>query len=152
MSRFEAAVAAARATGDYDILISELPYARLLGMRARGSEGRVRLRLPFEPMLLGNQKVQALHGGVVGACLESVALLELIHQRGMPLPKTIDFTVDYLRLGAAEELYAEAEVQRLGRRIANVRMRAFQASQKEAVALARGNFLIGEDVDPAPPA
>ena len=150
MSRFEAAVAAARATGDYDILLSELPYARLLGMRAHLSEGRVRLRLPFEPMLLGNQKVQALHGGVVGACLESVALLELIHQRGMPLPKTIDFTVDYLRLGGAEELFAEAEVQRLGRRIANVRMRAFQKSQKEAVALARCNFLIGEDIEPAP--
>lgn len=148
MSRFQSAVDAARATGDYDLVLSELPYARFVGMRARLEEGRVLLRLPFEPMLVGNMKAQALHGGVVGACLESVALLQLIHLRGLPLPKTVDFTVDYLLLAAGEELLAEAEVQRLGRRVANVRMRAYQAGRPEAVALARGNFLLGDHDDP----
>ena len=46
----------------------------------------------------------------------------------LPFPKTIDFTVDYLRVARAEELYAVAEVQRIGKRIANVRMRAYQAA------------------------
>lgn len=142
MSRFEAAVSAARSTGDYDLLLNELPYARFIGLRATLTDDRVRLRLPFGPHLVGNIKLSALHGGVVGACLESVALLQLIHERGLPLPKTIDFTIDYLRLAMGEELYAEAEVQRCGRRVANVRMRAFQASQVEPVALGRGNFLV----------
>lgn len=142
MSRFEAAFAAARATGDYDLLLTELPYARFLGMRAALKGASVCLRLPFEPLLVGNIKLSALHGGVVGACLESVAVLQLLHQNGLPLPKTIDFTVDYLRLARGEELRAEAEVQRLGRRVANVRMRAYQETQSEPVALARGNFLL----------
>jgi hypothetical protein len=44
--------------------------------------------------------------------------------------------------GSAEDLYAVAELQRLGRRIANVRMRAYQTSRaSEPVALGRGNFL-----------
>jgi len=142
VSRFEGAVAAARTTGDYDLLLTELPYTRFIGMHAQLVGDTVRLRLPFEPLLVGNVKLSALHGGVVGACLESVATLQLIHQNGLPLPKTIDFTVDYLRLALGEELYAEAEVQRLGRRVANVRMRAYQKSQSEPVALARGNFLL----------
>lgn len=142
MSRFEAAFAAARATGDYDLLLTELPYARFLGMRAALVGDCVCLRLPFETLLVGNIKMSALHGGVVGACLESVAVLQLLHQNGLPLPKTIDFTVDYLRLARGEELRAEAEVQRLGRRIANVRMRAYQQNESEPVALARGNFLL----------
>ncbi len=151
MSRFHGAAAAARVTGDYDLLLSELPYTRFIGMRARLVGDKVRLTLPLEPMLVGNIKLKALHGGVVGACMESVALLQLIHERGLPLPKTIDFTVDYLRLAMGEELCAEAEVQRLGRRFANVRMRAYQAGRDEAVALGRGNFLLTDpelDVHP----
>ena len=61
----------------------------------------------------------------------------------MPFPKTIDFTVDYLRMARAEELYAVAEVQRIGKRIANVRMSAYQQHEDEPVALGRGNFLLG---------
>ncbi len=143
MSALDDIALAARQSGDYDALLAELPYTRFMGMRARCEGGRVILRLPFQPHLIGNIRLPALHGGVVGACLENVALFELIHQRGLPLAKTIDFTVDYLRPARAEELVADAEVQRLGRRIANVRMRAYQSDPDEPVALGRGNFLLG---------
>jgi acyl-coenzyme A thioesterase PaaI-like protein len=78
---------------------------------------------------------------VVGAALENAALLQLIHQRGLPFAKTIDFTVDYLRTAHAT-LRAVAEVQRLGRRVANLRMSAYQEGDSEPVALGRGNFLL----------
>ncbi|MDB4985479.1 MAG: thioesterase superfamily protein [Myxococcaceae bacterium] len=142
MSRLEAAVKAARQSGDYDALLQELPYARFTGMHAELQGEVVRLRLPFQQSLVGNTFVPAFHGGVVGALLESAALLQLIHAHGLPFPKTIDFTVDYLRIARGEELYAVAEVQRLGRRIANVRMRAYQQNEHEPVALGRGNFLL----------
>jgi acyl-coenzyme A thioesterase PaaI-like protein len=58
------------------------------------------------------------------------------------MPKTIDFTVDYLRAAKPQDLFADAEVQRAGRRIANVRMRVYQSAASEPVALARGNFLL----------
>ena len=55
----------------------------------------------------------AIHGGVVGACLESAALLHIIDLRaGPPVRKTIDFTVDYLRAARAVDVYLEAEVMR----------------------------------------
>jgi len=149
MSALAEAVTAARESGEYDRVLAELPYARFTGMRAGLEAGHVRLRLPFEPPLVGNTRAPAFHGGVVGACLETVALLQLVHQRGLPFAKTIDFTVDYLRLARAEELYAYAEIQRLGRRVANVRMFAYQQRREEPVALGRGNFLLGDGAGPA---
>jgi uncharacterized protein (TIGR00369 family) len=136
-------VSEARESGDYTRLIEAIPYSRFLGMRVQLHKGRVRVQLPFQPMLIGNPGLPSIHGGVVGAMLESSALLQLIHdQGGLPMPKTIDFTVDYLRAAKPQDLFADAEVQRAGRRIANVRMRVYQSAASEPVALARGNFLL----------
>ena len=138
-----AIVADARDSGDYNRLLDAIPYARFLGMRVLFHEGLVRVHVPFVPMLIGNSALPSLHGGVAGACLETAALLQLIHEQGgLPMPKTIDFTVDYLRAAKPEDLFAEAEVQRAGRRVANVRMRAFQADVQQPIALGRGNFLL----------
>jgi uncharacterized protein (TIGR00369 family) len=136
------AVKLAREGGDYGQLLAELPYCRFVGAQASLVGAQVRVHLPYQPILIGNTLVHALHGGVVGAALEMAALLQLIHERGSPLPKTIDFTIDYLRLARTESLYAVADVQRLGRRVANVRMRAFQSDEQQPVALGRGHFLL----------
>jgi uncharacterized protein (TIGR00369 family) len=133
----------AQQSGDYNPLLGALPYTRFLGLRASLCADGVRLQVPFRESLLGNPVLPAIHGGVVGACLETAALLQIIHLRkALPLPKTIDFTVDYLRAARAADIFADAQVQRLGRRIVNVRMRAFQTSESEPIALGRGNFLV----------
>lgn len=133
----------ARTRGDYNALLDALPYARFLGMRAATVDGRVRIQVPFKPMLIGNVSRSALHGGIAGACLETAALLQLIHLQGVKaIPKTIDFTVDYVRAAGPEDLYADAEVTRMGRRVANVRMRAWQKDIEQPISLGRGNFLL----------
>jgi uncharacterized protein (TIGR00369 family) len=133
----------ARTSGDYNPLLDAFPYARFLGLRASLIGQTVRLHLPFKPSLIGSPVLPALHGGVAGACLESAGLLQIIHERGgPPIPKTIDFTVDYLRAARACDVYAEAEVQRLGRRVANVRMWAFQADESQPIVTGRGHFLL----------
>lgn len=143
MSSLAEVLASAQSSGDYNRLLDALPYARFLGLRAELREGTLCVVLPFHGSLVGNPGLPALHGGVVGACLEMAALLQIIHlRRAAPMPKTIDFTVDYLRAARAEPLRAEAEVQRLGRRIVNVRMRAYQSDPAQPVALGRGNFLV----------
>jgi uncharacterized protein (TIGR00369 family) len=143
MSTLGEVLARARAAGDYNLLLDAIPYARFLGLRAQVQGELVRLHLPFRVGLVGNPLLPALHGGVVGACLETAALLQILQLRGVPqVPKTVDFTVDYLRAARAADLFAEAEVQRLGRRIVNVRMRAFQTGPEAPIALGRGNFLV----------
>jgi acyl-coenzyme A thioesterase PaaI-like protein len=84
----------------------------------------------------------ALHGGVTAAFLEVAAIIELAGhavgrrwREGLPapldrapaaLPKTIDFTVDYLRSGLPRDAYARARVNRSGRRYASVHVEAWQ--------------------------
>jgi uncharacterized protein (TIGR00369 family) len=133
----------ARKSGDYGPLVASIPYLRFLGALAHVVEGKVRVHLPYQPLLVGNIRLPSLHGGVAGACLETAALLQLIHDKGsLPMPKTIDFTVDYLRAAGPSDLFADADVQRVGRRVANVRMRAWQADPAQPVVLGRGNFLL----------
>ena len=60
------------------------------------------------------------------------------------LPKTIDFTVDYLRAGLPRDAYARARVNRSGRRYASVHAEAWQESPDKPFASAVVHFLMPE--------
>ncbi len=102
--------------------------------------------LPFESKLVGNPMLPALHGGVVGAFLEITALaqLGLVHPSGR-LAKTIDVHIDYLRSARAQETYGRAILRKVGRRVANVQVEAWQDSRAQPVAGLTGHFLLPRD-------
>jgi acyl-coenzyme A thioesterase PaaI-like protein len=58
------------------------------------------------------------------------------------LPKTIDFTVDYLRAGLPRDAYARARVNRSGRRYASVHVEAWQDNRARLFAQGTGHFLM----------
>lgn len=122
-------------------LVDRVPYARLIGMRAERDDSGLLCRLPFDERNVGNAQLPAVHGGVVGAFLELTALLALIDE-GDPerLPKPINFSVDYLRTAGPHETRGRAEIVKLGRRIANVRVLAYQGDPARPVAAGIGNF------------
>ena len=136
----QALLAEARRSGDYTALLAEIPYARRLGFRARATEDGVLVHLPFKPELVGNPAAPFIHGGVLGACLEMAAALSLMQQGAKIWPRTIDFTVDYLRGAKPEDCHARAEIVRTGRRVANARMTCWQSGPERPVAVGRGNF------------
>jgi len=57
-------------------------------------------------------------------------------------PKTIDFTVDYLRSGLPRDAYARARINRSGRRYASVHVEAWQDNRARLFAQATGHFLM----------
>jgi len=124
-------------------LVERIPYARFLGLRAeRDDEGLVCV-LPFKDAIVGNARLPAVHGGVVGSFLEMTAMLGLIDQgSGARLPKPINFSVDYLRTTGPADTLGRAEIVKLGRRVANVRVLAYQAERAKPVAAGIGNFLL----------
>ena len=61
------------------------------------------------------------------------------------LPKTIDFTVDYLRSGLPRDAYARATINRSGRRYASVHVEAWQDNRSRLFAQATGHFLMPSD-------
>ncbi|MBP9950343.1 MAG: PaaI family thioesterase [Cypionkella sp.] len=141
-------------------LVERVPYAGFLGIQFDRRGDELTAVLPFDPKLIGNPMIPALHGGVSAGLLEVTAIIELawaLTWEGMEsgqvdaaksllLPKTIDFTVDYLRAGLPRDAYARARVNRLGRRYASVHVEAWQDNRARLFAQATGHFLMPEGV------
>lgn len=114
------------------------PYAALLDLRREGD----RMVMPFQALLIGSPG--RLHGGSVAGLMEiaaNLAVRDALAGEAATL-KPINVTVDYLREGAMEDTWAQAFIQRLGRRVANVRVEAWQTDRARLIAAARMNILI----------
>ena len=125
------------------IRLDAIPYAQFLGVKIdRDDEGLICV-LPFRQEIVGNANLPAIHGGVVGAFLELTAFMQLLAESdGERVPKSINFNIDYLRSARAHETYGRAELVKHGRRIANVRVVAWQTDPKKPGAAGIGNFLL----------
>ena len=122
------------------------PYIRFLGMKAELAGDEVLARLPYRKRLIGNPMLPALHGGVLGAFMEMTALAQLaVAEPSRRLPKTIDVTIEYLRPGRPQDLFARADLRKVGRRIANVHVECWQDSRESPVAALRGHFLLRDE-------
>ena len=142
-------------------LVSGVPYVNWLGIRFDRRGDELTGLLPYDDKLIGNPQLPALHGGVIAAFLEVSAIIELswtvmwedlesgriAPDLSVPgslprLPKTIDFTVDYLRSGLPRDAFARARVVRSGRRYASVQVEAWQDNRARLMAQATGHFLM----------
>jgi uncharacterized protein (TIGR00369 family) len=136
-------VRAAREAGDVNRFVAAIPYARFLGISAAAEGGVLTARLASSDRIIGNPALPAIHGGVVGAFLETTAILQLLWTlESIRIPKTITITIDYLRSAGPHETLARAEVTKLGSRVANVRAHAWQGDPAKPVAGANANFLV----------
>ncbi|MZR11803.1 PaaI family thioesterase [Maritimibacter sp. DP07] len=142
-------------------LVERVPYIGFLGVHFDRRGDELTAVLPFSDTLVGNPALPAIHGGVTASFLEITSIIELgwmlmweeieggglsaadISAETMPrLPKTIDFTVDYLRSGLPRDAYARARVNRSGRRYASVHVEAWQDNRSRMFAQATGHFLM----------
>jgi uncharacterized protein (TIGR00369 family) len=134
---------AARASQDYQALVDLIPYAGFLGLTAAMQGEELITTMRYGAHLIGNPALPALHGGTLGALLESAAVFELLFRsETVVLPKTITLTIDYLRSGAPVDTHARGVVTRQGRRVTNVRMEAWQVDRGKPVATAHAVFLV----------
>jgi uncharacterized protein (TIGR00369 family) len=126
-----------------EAFLARAPYARFLGMRADLAGDELTAILPFTPHLIGNTQLPALHGGVIGGFMEMTALAQLsVSQGSLRLHKTIDVTIEYLRSGRPATTYARADLRKVGRRVANVHVEAWQEARDRPIAALRGHFLL----------
>ena len=136
-------ITAARASQDYQAIIDLIPYAGFLGLTAAMQGDELITTMRYGAHLIGNRPLPALHGGTLGALMESAAIYELLwRSETIVLPKTITLTIDFLRPGAPVDTHARGVVTRQGRRVTNVRMEAWQADRKAPVATAHAVFLV----------
>lgn len=142
-------------------LVHGVPYIQFMGIEFDRRGDELTAVMPFDTKLIGNPMLPALHGGAIAAFLEVTAIIglswstlwdametgqldmdELATGQFPKLPKTIDFTVDYLRSGLPRDSYARATVNRSGRRYASVHVEAWQDQRNRLFAQATGHFLM----------
>ena len=136
-------------------LVGRIPYIQFLGIQFDRRGDELTAILPYADKLIGNPMLPALHGGATAAFLEVSAIIQLCWtgiwegiegEAGVApaftMPKTIDFSVDYLRTGLPRDAYARARVNRSGRRYASVHVEAWQDNRARPHAQATGHFLM----------
>ena len=149
-------------------LVKSIPYIQFLGVHFDRRGDELTAVLSYRDSLIGNPALPALHGGATAAFLEVAAVMELgwanlwrqmennqdkasapASSPVIKIPKTIDFTVDYLRSGLPRDAYARAKVTRSGRRYASVFVEAWQDNRTHTFAQATGHFLMPDLTDRA---
>ncbi|WP_265564088.1 PaaI family thioesterase [Sphingomicrobium arenosum] len=132
---------------DSDAPYSDLPpYAQLLRLSVRKTDGRVHFVMPFHDDVTGRPGF--LHGGAIAALLEFAAYATLRDRLGADDAvriKPVTVTVDYMRGGRPRDTHAEAVIERLGRRLANIDAFAWQDDRDTPIASARMNVLLERD-------
>jgi acyl-coenzyme A thioesterase PaaI-like protein len=142
------AIRAAKETGNYALLADSIPYLRFLGFTLQTQGDELLGKMAYAEPLIGNPAIPALHGGTIGALLESTAIFAaLLGSETVVLPKIVTITIDYLRSGRPEDTLAKASITRQGRRVVNVTVKAWQEDRARPIARANAIFL----VDPLTP-
>ncbi len=150
-----------RRDGVLRAMVDGVPYIRFLGIQFERRGDELTGIMPFSDALIGNPILPALHGGATAAFLEVTAIItlswgliwedmesgaldvtQLDHDHLPRLPKTIDFTVDYLRSGLPRDAYARARINRSGRRYASVHVEGWQDNRARLFAQATGHFVM----------
>jgi uncharacterized protein (TIGR00369 family) len=117
------------------------PYAQLLRLRTEAQGDDLRFVMPFHEDVVGRPGF--LHGGAIAGLLEFAAFTALSRAIGEGVvKKPITVTVDYMRGGTPGDTFAEARIERLGKRMANVESFAWQGDRERPIASARINFLL----------
>ena len=142
------------------VIVNQVPYINFLGVTFDRHGDELTATMRFHENLIGNPELPALHGGATAAFLEITSIVGLawtslwdeieterlnvksLQAGELALPKTIDFTVDYLRSGLPRDAYARARVNRSGRRYASVHVEGWQDNRDRLFAQASGHFLM----------
>lgn len=142
-------------------LVDGVPYNHFLGIEFERRGDELTGVLNYSDKLIGNPLLPALHGGVTASFLEVTAVVSLCWASLWPeiesgaidveqmakgdlpaFPRTIDFTIDYLRSGLPRDAYARATISKAGRRYASVRVEAWQDNHARLYAQGFGHFLM----------
>ena len=134
-----------------------IPFNRVLGLRVETvTLNQAVLRFDMRDELIGNYKLQILHGGVISAVLDttggmmaSVSVLNAMagasrEEMAKRLTRigTIDLRIDYLRPGRGDTFYARSNLMRTGRKVSVTRME-LRNNEGVLIAVGTGTYIVG---------
>ncbi|MDB2274729.1 PaaI family thioesterase [Halorubrum ezzemoulense] len=124
-------------------LYGEVPFHRRHDLEVLAvTPERASVKLPFDPGLVGNPDLGAVHGGIVSALVDLAGAAVFVGGREAFTP-TIDLRVNYLEAAGREPLYATATVDRRG---ADIGVASVEVESGDAVcATGTGVYKLTDD-------
>ena len=119
-----------------------MPANKIFGLKIiEIRDGYAKIHVPFKEEFIGDFIHGLWHGGIIASIADSAAGIAASTALTDARDKlnTIDLRIDYLSGAVKEDLYAEAELLKVGKRIIKVDVKLYQKS-KGTVALGRGAF------------
>lgn len=116
-----------------------MPYAKFIGLQIQiDCAQQLLFHVPFQAQNIGNTFLPAIHGGLIGGLIETAALLFVQHlHQSTHFARIIDYTIDYLRPGLAQSMYAQCQFTRQGKRISHLTVSVWQEDAARPIAFAR---------------
>ena len=119
-----------------------MPANKIFGLEIQEiREGYAKVHVPLKEEFVGDFLNGLWHGGIIASIADSAAGIaaSTIMTDARDKLNTIDLRIDYLSGAIKENLYAEAELLKVGKRIIKAYVKLYQKS-KGTVAIARGAF------------
>ena len=120
-------------------------FLQALGGTLEGyGDGHGRIRLPFQPFLVGNPDTGVIHGGVLTALLDQACGMAVGSALRAPaMIATLDLRIDYMKPAQPEtNLIIESECLKIAHEVAFTRGYALQATRDDPVAIATATFML----------
>jgi len=120
----------------------KIPFNRSLGLQLiLAKDGFAKMRLPFREDFVGDPFRPAIHGGVISSLIDTTGGAAVFSAIGdTALCSTVDLRVDFLRPGELEDLICEAQVVRIGNRVAVIDATVTQTTKQEPIATGKAVF------------
>jgi len=131
---------------DYKKLWEDLvPFHKVLGLKVvEIGNGRATILIPFKPELVGDPRINRIHGGVISTAMDAAGGAAGITTLGSDndLISTIDIRIDYLYPGRAEDILVEGKIIKDGKSVIFTNMYAHHAQSNELIAEGRAVYRV----------
>ena len=127
----------------FNVFNELIPFNKYIGLElAELEDGFAKAIIKFKPELVGDRRIQAIHGGVISASMDAVGGIAGITSLTSIEDKivTVDMRVDYIRSARNTDLIIEARIVRSGNKIITTNMQVFAATDNTLVAEGRGVY------------
>jgi uncharacterized protein (TIGR00369 family) len=122
-----------------EMQLRQAPFNAWMDLRVLAlDEDAIEIGLTWKPEMVSNTEMKVVHGGVLGALIDTAADFAIAAKLGRPVP-TVDLRIDYHLPARPGDLKARAHVIRLGGTLAVAEAEVFDGDGR-MVASGRGTY------------